>query len=171
MKRYKKIQSNIFNKKSQAAMEFLMTYGWAILIIMVVMAILFSLDVFNPKVPNTCSSISPITCYDIKLNKNGIIEITLSSSDTINDDTSLNKIILNGPIKDDCVGVSEISGGDPPGNDILTDTKSTLSCDITSQDLTSGNIFDGNAEVTYILFGGSISHKINLKFSGTIEEN
>ncbi len=32
---------------SQSAMEYLMTYGWAILIIAVVLAALFSLGVFN----------------------------------------------------------------------------------------------------------------------------
>ncbi len=34
--------------KSQSAMEYLMTYGWAILIIAIVMAALFSLGIFNP---------------------------------------------------------------------------------------------------------------------------
>ncbi len=34
--------------KSQSAMEYLMTYGWAILIIAIVLAALFSLGVFNP---------------------------------------------------------------------------------------------------------------------------
>ena len=42
--------------KAQSAMEYLMTYGWAILIIAVVLAALFQLGVFNatffqPKVP------------------------------------------------------------------------------------------------------------------------
>ncbi len=32
----------------QSAMEYLMTYGWAILIIAIVLAALFSLGVFNP---------------------------------------------------------------------------------------------------------------------------
>ena len=34
--------------KSQAAMEYLMTYGWAILVIAVVLAALYSLGIFNP---------------------------------------------------------------------------------------------------------------------------
>ena len=34
--------------KGQAAMEYLMTYGWAILIVIIVVAVLFSLGVFNP---------------------------------------------------------------------------------------------------------------------------
>lgn len=35
-------------KKGQSAMEYLMTYGWAILIVIIVAAVLFSLGVFNP---------------------------------------------------------------------------------------------------------------------------
>ncbi len=38
---------SIRNKKSQSAMEYLMTYGWAILIIAVVLGALFQLGVFN----------------------------------------------------------------------------------------------------------------------------
>ncbi|MBU1135276.1 MAG: hypothetical protein V1693_04530 [Nanoarchaeota archaeon] len=34
--------------KGQAAMEYLMTYGWAILIVIIVAAALFALGVFNP---------------------------------------------------------------------------------------------------------------------------
>jgi len=36
------------NLKAQAAMEYLMTYGWAILIVVIVAAALFALGVFNP---------------------------------------------------------------------------------------------------------------------------
>ena len=54
----------IFGKgpsKSQSAMEYLMTYGWAILIIAIVMVALFALGVFNPLTfapkaqPGSCS--------------------------------------------------------------------------------------------------------------------
>jgi energy-converting hydrogenase Eha subunit A len=36
------------NMKGQAAMEYLMTYGWAILIVIIVAAALWALGVFNP---------------------------------------------------------------------------------------------------------------------------
>ncbi len=51
--------------KSQSAMEYLMTYGWAILIIAVVLAALFELGVFNPMTfapkasPGSCQVIRP----------------------------------------------------------------------------------------------------------------
>ena len=36
------------NAKSQSALEYLMTYGWAILIIVIVAGVLYSLGIFNP---------------------------------------------------------------------------------------------------------------------------
>ena len=44
------------NKKAQAAMEFLMTYGWAILVVLVVIGALAYFGVLNPRnlVPNSC---------------------------------------------------------------------------------------------------------------------
>ena len=51
--------------KSQSAMEYLMTYGWAILIIAIVLAALFSLGVFSPTAytpkasPGSCQVVRP----------------------------------------------------------------------------------------------------------------
>ncbi len=45
-----KIKSQNFSrtKKSQSALEYMMTYGWAILIIVIVAVILYSMGIFNP---------------------------------------------------------------------------------------------------------------------------
>ncbi len=50
--------------KSQAAMEYLMTYGWAILIIAVVLGALFSLGVFNSN--NFAPKATPGSCYVVR---------------------------------------------------------------------------------------------------------
>ena len=137
-----------------------MTYGWAILIILAVIAVLFSLDVFNPKVPNNCISVSPITCYDIRLVESGFMQITLSSSDT--DTATLTSIALTNP--------STVPGSCTPSrNTITVDAKSTLNCYLSTDALTSGTRFEGNANINYRLSGGSIDHGIVVKFSGTIE--
>ncbi|MEM3555855.1 MAG: hypothetical protein QXF56_04015 [Candidatus Micrarchaeia archaeon] len=54
-------------RKGQTAMEYLMTYGWAILIIMVVLAVLFYLGVLTPPVPSQCTFPAGITCTTTKL--------------------------------------------------------------------------------------------------------
>ena len=61
---------------AQSAMEYLMTYGWAILIISVVLVVLFSMGITNPlffapKVsPGSCQAIrpnGPRTSFDMNL--------------------------------------------------------------------------------------------------------
>ena len=36
------------NKRSQSALEYMMTYGWAILIIVIVAVVLYSMGIFSP---------------------------------------------------------------------------------------------------------------------------
>jgi len=52
--------------KAQSAMEYLMTYGWAILIIAVVLGALFQLGVFNPN--NFVSKAPPGSCQVLRPN-------------------------------------------------------------------------------------------------------
>lgn len=51
-------------KRGQAAMEFLMTYGWAILAAVIVIAVLASFGVFSPSkyVPTSCALSAPLGC-------------------------------------------------------------------------------------------------------------
>jgi hypothetical protein len=51
-------------QKAQSAMEYLMTYGWAILIIAVVLASLFALGVFNSgaSLSTSCIALAGFTC-------------------------------------------------------------------------------------------------------------
>ena len=51
------------SKRSQSALEYMMTYGWAILIIVIVAVILYSMGIFNPSssVTVTSSGFSPFT--------------------------------------------------------------------------------------------------------------
>ncbi len=51
------------SKRSQSALEYMMTYGWAILIIVIVAVILYSMGLFNPSssITFTSSGFSPFT--------------------------------------------------------------------------------------------------------------
>jgi hypothetical protein len=55
--------------KSQAAMEYLMTYGWAILIIALTLAVLYSLGIMNPK--NFIPRAPPGSCFVFRPNGPG----------------------------------------------------------------------------------------------------
>lgn len=57
------------NKKSQAALEFLTTYGWAVLLIMVTIAAFVYFNVTNPKesLPERCNFGPEFQCMDFQI--------------------------------------------------------------------------------------------------------
>jgi len=58
-------------RKAQAAMEYLITYGWAVLIMLVVVGVLFYLGVFTQNPAPACTFQNPgFTCYAYKLTSN-----------------------------------------------------------------------------------------------------
>jgi hypothetical protein len=97
--------------KAQSAMEYLMTYGWAILVIAVVLGVLYSLGIFNPSnfapkaQPGSCQVFRPNgpgTVYDLNLAGtcsgelpaytavfNGQSHVTIPDSQAIRESTSM----------------------------------------------------------------------------------
>jgi len=68
-------------KKLQAAMEYLMTYGWAILIIALALGVLYSLGVLNPGrlKPVMCMLPAPFSCQIQTFSSStGLLSITLA---------------------------------------------------------------------------------------------
>ena len=65
--------------RGQAAMEYLMTYGWALLILVVVIGVLFSMGVFNPQnyMSEECSFQPSLQCKGVSLTPNGVLTIYL----------------------------------------------------------------------------------------------
>lgn len=63
------------SKKAQAAIEFLMTYGWAIIAVLLTIAGLAYFGVVNPTgfVPDSCTMFSGIACVDMLANKDGMV--------------------------------------------------------------------------------------------------
>ena len=69
-------------KKAQSAMEFLTTYGWAVLIALIMVGVLYMLGVFNPSraTPNLCSLPPGFSCYAYKITNGGVLYLDLSQS-------------------------------------------------------------------------------------------
>jgi hypothetical protein len=87
--------------KLQAAMEYLMTYSWAILIIALVLGVLYSLGALNPETlkPQVCSLSQPFYCSDQYLDTNGFLTLTIAqgsgSTIRINKIACVDKSLLN----------------------------------------------------------------------------
>ena len=84
-------------KRGQVAMEFLMTYGWAIIIILLAVAALWYLGVFSPSTPNRCDLDAPFNCGDVKITNN-VVEFSLGVVGTSSDQATnlVEEITING---------------------------------------------------------------------------
>lgn len=72
-----------FLRKSQAALEFIMTYGWAILVVLVAIGALAYFGVLDPGkfLPSTCTLPAGIACLDhLASGADGAILVTLQNS-------------------------------------------------------------------------------------------
>ncbi len=65
---------------SQSAMEFLMTYGWALLIIAVILISLFELGIFNVFFPNTCVASVGFECNTVVLSSSGLLSMNIAQA-------------------------------------------------------------------------------------------
>ena len=81
-------------KKGQAAMEFLMTYGWAILVVLVAIGALAYFGVLNPSrfLPRNCLLVPGLGCDDFKVTAT---EIQLFLRNGIGLD--LEAVVVDGP--------------------------------------------------------------------------
>jgi len=69
--------------KSQSAMEYLITYGWAILIVTLVVGVLYTLGLFNPSsiAPSYCVfSGGAFICKSFSISSTGYLSLTLISN-------------------------------------------------------------------------------------------
>jgi hypothetical protein len=80
-------------KKSQAAMEFLMTYGWAIMVVLVAIGALSYFGVLSPDkfVPNRCIVEPGISCLDFKVQRDSV---TLVLKNSKGEDITINQITV-----------------------------------------------------------------------------
>jgi hypothetical protein len=65
-------------KKAQTAMEYLTTYGWMLLILVVVLAALAVLGILTPSRPTMCSFPATFLCKATKLTSDGNLTLDLS---------------------------------------------------------------------------------------------
>jgi len=66
--------------RGQAAIEYLMSYGWMILVLLAVVAAFFYLGVFTPQQPKSCTFPTGFTCYEYDLAPNGTLTLDLGQA-------------------------------------------------------------------------------------------
>ena len=78
----KHLNFTVKSKRSQSALEYMMTYGWAILIIVIVAVILYSIGIFNPSssVSSTVIGFSGLGSVTAQCTANGVLRISVGDS-------------------------------------------------------------------------------------------
>jgi len=95
-------------KKAQAAMEFLMTYGWAILVVLLAIAALAYFGVLNPGkyLPSSCTLGTGLSCTDFKVDGTANT-VTLVIRNGMGEDLNPFNVSIAG----DCVGEESATDG------------------------------------------------------------
>jgi uncharacterized protein (UPF0333 family) len=128
-------------KKGQAAMEFLMTYGWAILAAIIAIAVLAYFGVFNPGryTSEMCQVGAPFTCDD----------------NSVATTAGVNIMLRNGGDEDYRATNIEVLNCNDGGTvvDVLIESGKTATIPAPCV-LTEGASFRGNIEITYVKVAG-----------------
>jgi hypothetical protein len=71
-------------QKLQSAMEYLMTYGWAILILAIVASVLFAIGAFSPgnSASQVCQLEAGFVCSNYYMVQNGILSVNIYQTTT-----------------------------------------------------------------------------------------
>ncbi len=104
----------VMKKKAQAAMEFLMTYGWAILVVLVVIGALAYFGVLNPQnlLPEKCTLPMGLYCKDHIIKGGTPGSISLKIENGMGQGIIITRIDIDGQILNGC---SIDLTADPPG--------------------------------------------------------
>ena len=139
-------------KRGQVAMEFLMTYGWAILIILIAVGALWMLGVFSPSTPANCSLEAPFSCDDVFISQHGISFLISSNVES----ATVSSVEVDGEPCHVALPLSSISKG-----------SSKVVCN--GLNLEEGEAISGKILLNYKKPGG-FSHPVEGAFTGEVKK-
>jgi len=161
------------SKKSQAALEFLMTYGWAILVVLVAIGALAYFGVLSPDkfLPSKCTLPAGIACVDFKVDD-------ITTGDEI-------RVVLRNGMGFDATGLTvriESPAGTICGTDSAAATLANGAAALTyvvdmdtfvapavACPLTLGSKFSGDIVVSYTNADSTLPHTVRGSITGRAE--
>ncbi|HLD89116.1 MAG TPA: hypothetical protein VI894_02835 [Candidatus Nanoarchaeia archaeon] len=141
-------------RKAQAALEFLMTYGWAILVVLAAIAALVYFGVFSPErfLPESCVLTSGLACVDFKITSTNV---SLFIQNGLGETVNIQGINLTNTA---CTTLAGANLTDGSTNTFVINCSNSGSSKFTS-----------NIEVTYKTASGQFSHLRRGKIAGRVE--
>ncbi len=147
------------NRKGQAAMEFLMTYGWAILVVLAAIGALAYFGVLSPDrfLPDKCTANPPFACTEYKINTT---HVYFSLQNSAGVDMTVSQVLLS------CDGGADTANATTGGAALIQNgNANALSWDAATVGgltgcaaLSDGNKFKATYDITYIKAGETIDH-------------
>ncbi|MBL7050899.1 hypothetical protein ISS04_01920 [Candidatus Woesearchaeota archaeon] len=138
-------------KKGQAAMEFLMSYGWALLVVLIVIASLVYFGMLNPSrfLPDSCT-IQGFNC-DFVIDTD---ELQVELTNSLGEDITVTKI--------------ECNGTNSTPTHMIIGEKQLFTINY-SPDLVVGQRFKHPLKVTYSVSGSQLTHTKRGEIVGKVE--
>jgi hypothetical protein len=123
--------------KSQAAMEYLTTYGWAIMIIGIVLAVLYAAGFFSPNVTPECV-FPDFSCLSYSLSGSGSLSINIAPN---NMDYPINITAVGCNVQGSLTNMTTISP------EVMLELEQNYSTTVNCYD--NGTIFSGSTSSVY----------------------
>ena len=141
-------------RSGQAAMEFLMTYGWALLVVLVVIGALAYFGVLNPQsfLPKRCILGSGLSCVDSRLDTGG--QFNMKFTNSLGNPIRVTNIILNDETLQNIIGTCAYG---PIATPILPGENSPL--------ITIEGCNNGVGGVEGLALGQRIKAKISIEYT------
>ena len=160
-------------KRGQAAMEFLMTYGWAILVVLIAIGALVYFDFVGPGnvLPQSCTLFPGVSCEDFKVTSDGRIEINILNGKGQN----LEDVAVKLSSAETELEICELECVDGcEGNTVLDGVVSKWVAEDCVSGLVVGEKFKTNIVFEYSLTGDGLRHTkegqmVSLVETGSIE--
>jgi len=145
-------------KKGQAAMEFLMTYGWAILVVLAAIGALAYFGVLSPDrfMPSKCLVSGGFSCTEYKITTT---EVKMNIQNNLGVDATNVVIDLTPQLPSTC---SVTSFTYPTVNNGAVTGVAAYTCEVSGK-------FKGDINIIYTKSGESINHTTTGSISGGIE--
>jgi hypothetical protein len=158
-------------KRGQAAMEFLMTYGWAIMVVLIAIGALAYFGVLNPSkfLPESCTLFPGVSCDDFKVSENGRVEINILNGKGQNLENVVVKLSNSETEEIECVLVCT-EGCEGPTT-LLDGSLSIWSLDGCIEELPEGQRYKGDIVFEYSLTTGGVLHTIQGQLVTIVESS
>ena len=116
-------------RKGQAAMEFLMTYGWAILVVLIAIGALAYFGVLNPSrfLPESCTIGPGLSCDEFKVTEFGALGATDKATLIIRNGMGSQLTLVTVKLQNEATGTELCTlGAVSPGDATLDDGEQTI---------------------------------------------